>query len=182
MPLAPGTRLGSYEIVSLLRTGGMGEVYVAEDAKLERKVALKVLPPEMAESPERRKRFEREAKTIAALNHPNIVHVYSVEGAQGIHFITMELVLGKTVSRRSPLRRSRATPRSRTGSTAALEAVRENLTRPNGFVSPREASPRADVAIRKAPELDDTLTRRRITTASRIPVCRWGLVADRPDC
>lgn len=75
----------------------MGDVYVAEDTKLSREVALKVLPPEVA-SDERRKRFEREAKAVAALNHPNIVHVYSVEEAEGIHFITMELVRGKNLS------------------------------------------------------------------------------------
>lgn len=75
----------------------MGEVFAAEDTKLGRKVALKVLPPEMA-SPERRERFEREAKSVAALNHPNIVQVFSVEEADGIHFIVMELVRGKTLT------------------------------------------------------------------------------------
>lgn len=80
----------------------MGEVYVAEDTKLSRKVALKVLPPEMAENEERRARFEREAKTIAALNHPNIVTVYSVEESEGLHFITMELVRGKALSELLP--------------------------------------------------------------------------------
>ena len=76
----------------------MGDVYLAEDTKLDRKIALKILPPELAESEERRARFKREAKAIAALNHPNIVQVYSVEEADGVHFITMELVTGKTLS------------------------------------------------------------------------------------
>ena len=75
----------------------MGEVFAAEDTKLGRRVALKVLPLEMA-SPERRERFEREAKSVAALNHPNIVQVFSVEEADGIHFIVMELVRGKTLT------------------------------------------------------------------------------------
>ena len=79
-----------------------GEVYLAEDTKLDRKVALKVLPPELAESEERRARFTREAKAIAALNHPNIVTVYSVEEDDGVHFITMELVRGKTLSELLP--------------------------------------------------------------------------------
>ena len=79
----------------------MGEVYVAEDTKLSRQVALKLLPPEMASS-ERRMRFEREAKAVAALNHPNIVTIHSVEEAEGIHFITMELVRGKTLSELIP--------------------------------------------------------------------------------
>ena len=80
----------------------MGDVYVAEDTELSRKVALKVLPAEMAESEERRARFKREAKAIASLKHPNIVHVYSVEEADGVHFITMELVSGKTLSELIP--------------------------------------------------------------------------------
>ena len=80
----------------------MGDVYRAEDSKLDRKVALKVLPPELAESEERRARFEREAKAIAALNHPNIITVHSVEQADGVHFITMELVKGKTLAELLP--------------------------------------------------------------------------------
>ena len=80
----------------------MGDVYVAEDTELGRKVALKVLPSEMAASEDRRARFKREARAIAALNHPNIVTVYSVEEADGVHFMTMELVRGKTLSELQP--------------------------------------------------------------------------------
>jgi len=76
----------------------MGDVYRAEDLTLDREVALKVLPPALADNPERRARFTREAKAVAALNHPNIVTLYSVEEADGIHFITMELVKGKTLA------------------------------------------------------------------------------------
>ncbi len=79
-----------------------GEVYLAQDTKLDRKIALKILPPEFAESEERRARFKREAKAIAALNHPNIVQVYSVEESDGVHFITMEHVTGKTLSAALP--------------------------------------------------------------------------------
>ena len=93
-----GRTLSHYTILEKLGSGGMGDVYVAEDTELSRKVALKVLPAEMAESEERRARFKREAKAIASLNHPNIVHVYSIEDAEGVHFITMELVSGKTLS------------------------------------------------------------------------------------
>ncbi len=100
MTLASGTRLGSYQILSSLGSGGMGEVYRAKDPKLGREIAIKVLP-EMASS-ERLSRFEREAKAVAALNHPNIVHVYSVEEVEGVHFITMELVQGKTLSELIP--------------------------------------------------------------------------------
>ncbi len=93
-----GQTLNHYEIREKLGTGGMGEVYVAEDTKLNRQVALKVLPADLAEDPERRERFEREAKAVASLNHPNIVTIYSVEEAEGLHFITMEMVEGKTLT------------------------------------------------------------------------------------
>jgi Tol biopolymer transport system component/predicted Ser/Thr protein kinase len=93
-----GQTLNHYKVVSHLGRGGMGDVYVAEDTKLGRNVALKVLPTEMAADAERRARFEREAKAVAALNHPNIVTVYSVEQAGDVHFITMELVEGRTLS------------------------------------------------------------------------------------
>jgi non-specific serine/threonine protein kinase len=76
----------------------MGEVYLAEDTKLRRKVALKVLPEDMASDPERLERFKREARAVAALNHPNIVTIYSVEEVEGVHFLTMELVEGKTLA------------------------------------------------------------------------------------
>ncbi len=90
--------LGHYRILEKLGAGGMGEVYLAEDSKLGRRVALKVLPPDVAASPERLQRFESEARAVAALNHPNIVTVHSVEEADGVRFITMELVRGKTLT------------------------------------------------------------------------------------
>jgi eukaryotic-like serine/threonine-protein kinase len=79
MPLAPGTRLGSYEIVAPLGAGGMGEVYRARDTRLKREVAIKVLRETLANDPQRLVRFEREAQTLAALNHPHIAHTYGVE-------------------------------------------------------------------------------------------------------
>ncbi len=95
LSLAAGTRLAHYEIVALLGAGGMGEVYRARDTKLQRDVALKVLPPDTAADPERRQRFEREARAVAALNHPNIVTIYSVDDVDGRLFLTMELVDGQ---------------------------------------------------------------------------------------
>jgi serine/threonine protein kinase len=93
-----GETLSHYKILDKLGAGGMGEVYLAEDTTLKRQVALKVLPPDLAASQERLERFQREAESLAALNHPNIVHVYSVEEDEGTHFITMELVQGKPLS------------------------------------------------------------------------------------
>jgi len=89
MALTLGTKLAFYEIRSPLGAGGTGEVYRATDTKLGRDVALKVLPTEMAQDPERLGRFRCEAKALAQLDHPNIVTIYSVEECDGIHFLTM---------------------------------------------------------------------------------------------
>src|SRR5258708_2732708 len=96
MPLSIGTRLGSYEILAPIGAGGMGEVYRARDTKLERDVAIKVLPTALAHHPERLARFEREAKVLAALNHPNIAVIYGLEDRA----IVMELVEGPTLADR----------------------------------------------------------------------------------
>ncbi|HVL69777.1 MAG TPA: protein kinase [Vicinamibacterales bacterium] len=99
-----GTRLGHFEILNLLGKGGMGQVYRAVDATLGRQVALKVLPPDVAFDPARIDRFRREARTLAALNHPHIVTIYSVErdAGTGVHFLTMELVEGASLDRQLP--------------------------------------------------------------------------------
>ena len=99
MTLAAGMNLGPYQIQSPLGAGGMGEVYRATDTKLGRDVALKVLPAEMAQDPERLGRFRREAKSLAQLDHPNIVTIYSVEECDGVHFLTMQLVEGQPLDR-----------------------------------------------------------------------------------
>ena len=92
-----GTSIGHYHIVESLGKGGMGEVYAAEDTRLGRRVALKVLSRGLAMDADRRERFEREARAVAALNHPNIVTIYSVEEADGVPFLTLELVEGRTL-------------------------------------------------------------------------------------
>jgi TolB-like protein/predicted Ser/Thr protein kinase len=97
-----GRTLSHYRIVAQLGRGGMGEVYLAEDTQLGRKVAIKVLPPELAKSRERLERLEREARAVAALNHPNIVTLYSVEEAEGVRFLTMEYVEGRTLTESMP--------------------------------------------------------------------------------
>jgi TolB-like protein/cytochrome c-type biogenesis protein CcmH/NrfG len=93
-----GRKLAHYEIVDKIGEGGMGEVYRARDLKLGREVALKILPSELAHDPDRRKRFEREARAVAALKHPNIVTLHAIEEADGLTFITMELVEGRMLS------------------------------------------------------------------------------------
>jgi len=97
-----GSTLGHYKILDLLGAGGMGEVYRAEDTTLDREVALKVLPAELSSDPDRLARFEREAKTLAALDHPNIVTIHTVEEAEGVRFLTMQLVEGKQLSELIP--------------------------------------------------------------------------------
>ena len=99
MAVAPGTRLGPYEILSLLGAGGMGEVYRTRDTKLNRDVALKVLPEALALDADRMARFQREAQLLAALNHPNIAAIYGLEDSDaGVRAIVMELVEGATLT------------------------------------------------------------------------------------
>ena len=100
MPLSDGTRLGPYEVVALIGKGGMGEVYRARDTKLERDVAIKVLPDELANDDERVARFEREAKLLASLNHPNIASVHGFEESDGVKALVLELVEGPTLAER----------------------------------------------------------------------------------
>ena len=96
--MTPGTRLGPYEVIALLGAGGMGEVYRARDAKLNREVALKILPEAVASDPDRLARFTREAQTLAALNHPNIGAIYGIEESQAIRALVMELIEGDDLS------------------------------------------------------------------------------------
>src|SRR3989442_15954532 len=97
MTLSAGTKLGRYEIRSKIGEGGMGEVYLAEDAQLHRKVALKVLPAEVAANQDRMRRFNQEAQAAAALNHPNIAHIYEIGEHNGTNFIAMEFIDGLTL-------------------------------------------------------------------------------------
>ena len=99
-PSLVGREMGCYRIVSLLGAGGMGEVYQAHDTKLGRDVAIKVLPEAFAHDPERLSRFQREAKMLAALNHPNIATIHGLEQSDGVHYLVMELVSGETLAER----------------------------------------------------------------------------------
>ena len=127
MALTRGVRFGPYEITTLIGKGGMGEVYRAADTNLGRQVAIKVLPEAFAADPERLARFEREAKTLAALNHPNIAQIHGFEKADGVRAIVLELVEGLTLADRiaqGPIPLEEALPIARQ-ITEALEAAHE---------------------------------------------------------
>ena len=120
-----GTRFGSYTIRSLLGVGGMGEVYRAHDETLGREVAIKVLSPAFTAEPERRARFEREARMLATLNHPHIGAIYGVEEADGVRGLVLELVEGETLAER--IARPGRRPRHRRA--AASRSVRRSPSR-----------------------------------------------------
>jgi serine/threonine protein kinase len=105
MTLATGTRLGPYEIVAPIGAGGMGEVYKARDTRLEREVALKVLPAAVAIDPERLRRFEQEARATAALNHPNLLAVFDIGTDVGVSYLVSELLDGETLRDRLKMAR-----------------------------------------------------------------------------
>src|SRR5918993_1132297 len=127
MALTAGTRLGPYEIVSALGAGGMGEVFRAWDTRLNRNVAIKVLPDSFADDAERLARFTRQAQTLAALNHPNIAHIHGLEESNGVRALVMELVEGEDLSARiarGPIPIDEALPIARQIADA-LEAAHE---------------------------------------------------------
>jgi len=100
MSLSPGTRIGPYELSDQVGVGGMGEVYRATDTNLKRSVAIKVLPETVAKDASRLARFQREAETLAALNHPHVAQIYGLETTAGITALVMELVEGPTLAER----------------------------------------------------------------------------------
>ena len=127
MPLQPGTTLGPYQVTAKIGEGGMGEVYRARDTKLDRDVALKVLPEAFTQDPDRLARFEREAKVLASLNHPNIAAIYGLEEADGIRALVLELVEGPTLAdriKRGPIPLDEALPIAKQ-IAEALEAAHE---------------------------------------------------------
>jgi len=127
LALTPGARLGVYDITAPIGEGGMGQVYRATDTTLGRQVAIKILPDAFAADPERLARFEREAKTLASLNHPHIAAIYGFEKSSGVHALVMELVEGEDLSQRiarGAIRQSRSVRRSRSRSRSRRRSRR----------------------------------------------------------
>src|SRR6476469_7891149 len=128
MTLSVGSRLSVYEIVAPIGAGGMGEVYGARDTKLNRDVALQVLPDSFANDPDRPARFQREAQVLASLNHPNIAHIHGLEDSGGVRPLVMELVEGEDLAQRlgrGPIALDEALPIARQVAEA-LEAAHEH--------------------------------------------------------
>lgn len=166
--LSPGLVLGHYRVVSRLGAGGMGEVYRAWDTRLERDVALKVLPGEVAGDPERLRRFEQEARAASALNHPNVAHIYDIGEAGGVHYIAMEYVEGESLGARigrGPLEVSEVVERARQVAEA-LEAAHEkgvthrDIKPANIMVTPRGQVKVLDFGLAKVtrPAVEDGAT------------------------
>ena len=150
MPLSPGTRLGPYEIGGPLGAGGMGEVYRATDTSLGRQAAIKVLPDAFAQDPERMARFEREAKALASLNHPNIAIIHGLEKSQGPYALVMELVEGEDLSQqisRGPIPLDEALPIARQIAEALEAAHEQGITHRDQPAVGEEADRRADRLI-----------------------------------
>jgi serine/threonine protein kinase len=129
MPLSAGTRLGPYEILTPIGAGGMGEVYHARDTKLDRDVAIKILPEFFASDPDRLARFEREAKTLASLNHPNIAQIHGLEERGSTRALIMELVVLLPNQTKALLRLSRD------GRTLLGEREAQSWSRTSGWWS-----------------------------------------------
>jgi serine/threonine protein kinase len=120
-----GEAISHYRILSKLGAGGMGEVYLAEDVKLNRKVAIKILPSTVASDQDRMRRFVQEAKAAAALNHPNIAHVYEIGESENRHFIAMEFIDGHTFQGRTdPRSVALRSPFYRAGESDEIPAVK----------------------------------------------------------
>jgi uncharacterized protein (TIGR02996 family) len=167
-----GERLSHYRIVRKLGSGGMGEVYLAEDSRLERSVAVKILPPEIADHSGRRSRFEAEAKAASAINHPNITHIYDVGEVDGIHFIAMEYVEGSDLGSRlavAPLEVSEIVDLGAQTADALAEAhergiVHRDIKPGNIMVNPRRQVKVLDFGLAKlrtgwgSPHDDDAVT------------------------
>jgi serine/threonine protein kinase/Tol biopolymer transport system component len=165
MPILAGTRLGPFEVLSAIGAGGMGEVYHAHDTKLGRDVAIKVLPEVFANDPQRLSRFQREAKMLAALNHPNIATIFGLEHSNSTHYLVMELVAGDTLADR--VKRDTAVPMDESLGIAkqiadALEAAHEkgiihrDLKPSNVKVTPDGKVKVLDFGLAKAFESDAT--------------------------
>ena len=185
MPLANGFRLGPYEIVAPLGAGGMGEVYRALDTRLERTVAIKILPAQLSDDVTRRQRFEREAKVISSLNHPNICTLHDVGRQDGVDFIVMEYLEGETLAERlekGPLPVEQVLQYGTQIASALDKAHRSGVThrdlKPGNIMLTKSGAKLLDFGLAKAtPPLDAGATLTDMTPrATPMPMTRHGAV------
>jgi serine/threonine protein kinase len=187
MSLAAGTRLNTYEILGLLGAGGMGEVYRARDTRLDRDGALKLVLEAFVAEPDRAVRFEREAKTLASLNHPAIAALYGLEQADGRHFLVMELVEGETLAERIarspagiPLDQALESARQ---IAEALEAAHEkgiihrDLKPANVKITPDEKVKVLDFGLARIAERPDASSALAVIMTNRLPSADHFIVA-----
>ena len=188
MPLSPGTTLGPYAVTAKIGEGGMGEVYRARDTKLDRDVALKVLPQAFTDDPDRLVRFEREAKVLASLNHPNIGHIYGLEEAEGQKALVLELVEGPTLADRikqGPIPVDEALPIAKQ-IAEALEAAHEqgvihrDLKPANVKVRPDGMVKVLDFGLAKAFQLDPSGQQTSDLTTVTEEATKRGLILGTP--
>jgi serine/threonine protein kinase/Tol biopolymer transport system component len=189
VPLANGARLGPYQILGGVGAGGMGEVYRALDPRLGREVAIKVLPADRLSDPTRRARFEREARTVAALNHPHIVTIYEIESAEGVDFIVMEFVSGKTLDALIPRQGMRLGEALRVAipladALAAAHAagiVHRDIKPSNVMVTPEGVVKVLDFGLAKLAQADEGRGEDTPTVDARVSPPSWvGTVAGTP--
>ena len=187
--LATGARLGTFEIVGPLGAGGMGEVYRARDPRLAREVAIKVLPAERLSDPTRRARFVQEARSASALDHPHIVTIHEINSADGIDFIVMELVPGRTLDTLIPKSGMRLGEALRLAipiadALAAAHArgiVHRDLKPANVMVTPEGVAKVLDFGLAKLTQADDAARAGRSRPRRHSP-SRGPSTARRPTC
>jgi Tol biopolymer transport system component/tRNA A-37 threonylcarbamoyl transferase component Bud32 len=188
MSLLQGTRLGPYELLAPLGSGGMGEVYRARDTRLGREVAIKVLPAEKLSDPVRRARFVQEARAASALNHPHIVTIHEIESAEGLDFIVMELVHGKTLDALIPRQGMRLGEALRIAipladALAAAHAagiVHRDLKPANVMVTPEGVVKVLDFGLAKLTQAEGAASEDATTLDAQAKLSRAGTVAGTP--
>jgi serine/threonine protein kinase len=165
---SPGTRFGPYEIVELLGAGGMGAVYRAKDGELGREVAIKLLPASLVDDAERLARFEREAKTLASLNHHNVAQIYGIERTPAGTALVLELVEGPTLADRMRMELCRSKKRARSPARSRLRSrPRTSAAWFIGISSPRTSSAWEKDSARRVHDIGTCGSRSRAHTAGR---------------